>query len=158
MWGHFVLFMSTPKTDYHNVSFLEYHICRHPLRPFEPDPASVKIINHHGSCCLWVILMHFPSMLGQFFVFSGILQAARKLRYLLPQKTKKSTFVLQLRRVPPGKHSVAVKQMWEFLRFCGEVSNEAFCWLGVYRKRRKTDPASTANASICPTSSNFRGG
>ena len=57
-------------------------------------------------------------MLGQFFVFSGILQATRKLRYLLPHKKRKiPTFVLQLRKVPPGKHSVAVKQFKRERRF-----------------------------------------
>ena len=69
------------------VSFFDYHIYHHPLRPVNTDSANVKIINRQGRCCLWVILMHLSSMLGQFFVFSGILQANRKLRYLLPHKT-----------------------------------------------------------------------
>ena len=43
------------------------------------------------------------------------------------------------------------------LRF-SEVSNEARCCHGVYRKRRKTGPASTTNASIWSTNSNFLGG
>ena len=47
----------------------------------------------------------------------------------------------------PGEPSVAVKQMWIF-KFFGEVSNEALSWLGVYRKRRKTGPASMTIASI----------
>ena len=62
--------------------------------------------------------MHLPSMLGQFFVFSGILQANRELRYLLPRKNVNiSTFVLHLRKVPPGKPSVAVNQFKREHRF-----------------------------------------
>ena len=71
------------KGETRSVSFFDYHIYHHPLRPVTTDSANVKIINRQGSCCLWVILMHLSSMLGQFFVFSGILQANRKLRYLL---------------------------------------------------------------------------
>ena len=57
-------------------------------------------------------------MLGQFFVFSGVLQANRKLRYLLPRKNVKiPTFVFTATEGSPGKHSVAVKHFKRERRF-----------------------------------------
>ena len=54
--------------------------------------------------------------LDQFFFFSGLLQAARKLRYLLPKKLKNPHLFYSYGRFS-GKHSVAVKHFKRERRF-----------------------------------------
>ena len=119
------------KTVTRSVTFLKNHTCCHRGKPrcrknlklmpsWKTTPAAfrnwfcdakeVPVCGTYWCICrrCWVRVSSF----------SGILHANRKLRYLLPRKNVKiSTFVLQLRKVPPGKHSVAVKQFKRERRF-----------------------------------------
>ena len=46
--GHFIFFLSAPKTGARNVSFSEYHICCHPLLPSRTDSETVKKLDAEG--------------------------------------------------------------------------------------------------------------
>ena len=119
------------KTVTRCVTFLENHTCCHRGKPrCRKNMKTDAILENHtcclpelilqrqGSCCLWIILMHLPSMLGQFFVFSRLLQANRKLRYLLPHKKRKNFHICFIATEgSPGTYSVAVKHFKRERRF-----------------------------------------
>ena len=62
--GPLYFFLFAPKTVTRSVSFLENHICCHPLLPSRTDSATMKKLNAEG-----VIFLHLSSMPGRFFFF-----------------------------------------------------------------------------------------
>ena len=116
-WGHFVFFLPAPKQ----------------LHAALVSSTTTSITIHCGRSKLILQMWKFLTtkkllLVGHIDAFADVAGSVFRLfRYtpsqqkasLLtsPQKRKIPTFVLQLRKVPPGKHSVAVKQFKRERRF-----------------------------------------
>ena len=82
------------------VSFFDYHIYHHPLRPVKTDSANVEILTAKEVAVwgtYWCICRRCWASFSSFPVYS---KPPGSFVTYFPAKTKKSTFVLQLRKVP----------------------------------------------------------
>ena len=107
-WGHFVFFLFESKTITGAVSFFDYHIYHHPLRPVKTDSANVEILTAR-EVAVWGHIDAFVVDAGPVFRLFRYTPSQRKASLLTSPNNLKIHICFTATEGSPGETSRSCK-------------------------------------------------